>query len=366
MAEKKYLNEAGLSRVAEYVNEKLKTVSAMPASPNENDIVLYVGSNTATYTQGNLYRFNGTDWVIADGTVTLSWSDYQALSPEAQTNGTTYFIYDAAGGDEKEVVNGYLNPEDGKFYKESTYETEISSTEEVLYIDLNTEKIYRYSSADQEYILLSGAGGGGDYTAGDGISISNTNEISAKIDNTSITTDSNDALKVADTYKTIFVGTQAQWDALSTADKVKYNEAHITDDVIGGEVASSVSDGDERPVSSDAVYDYVSPIKTVMPSGTSSSNKLVSQNTCFIGGTKYGSTYDCDTFGPGACLVNNQTLHTPYTQGLTSDDVFMVNTFVSDSYYKCQIAVGYGTARLYTRFRKDGGWSTWKSFIPAS
>lgn len=97
--------------------------------------------------------------------------------------------------------------------------------------------------------------GGKTYTAGDGITISNTDEISAKVDDTSITTDTNDALKVADTYKTIFVGTRAQWNALSTADKVKYNEAHITDDVIGGEVADEVSDGLMSPVTSNAVFD---------------------------------------------------------------------------------------------------------------
>ena len=96
--------------------------------------------------------------------------------------------------------------------------------------------------------------GGKTYSAGDGINISNTDEISAKVDDTSITTDTNDALKVADTYKTIFVGTRAEWDALSTSDKVKYNEAHITDDVIGGEVADEVTDGDMRPVTSNAVY----------------------------------------------------------------------------------------------------------------
>ena len=97
--------------------------------------------------------------------------------------------------------------------------------------------------------------GGKIYTAGDGINISNTDEISAKVDDTSITTDTNDALKVADTYKTIFVGTRAQWDALSTADQVKYNEAHITDDVIGGEVADEVTDGLMSPVTSNAVFD---------------------------------------------------------------------------------------------------------------
>jgi hypothetical protein len=98
--------------------------------------------------------------------------------------------------------------------------------------------------------------GGKTYTAGDGINISNTDEISAKVDDTSITTDTNDALKVADTYKTTFVGTQAQWDALSTSDKKKYQIANITDDVIGGEVADAITDGDGRPVTSNAVYDY--------------------------------------------------------------------------------------------------------------
>lgn len=110
--------------------------------------------------------------------------------------------------------------------------------------------------------------GGKTYTAGDGINISNTDEISAKIDDTSITTDSNDALKVADTYKTIFVGTQAQWDALSTADKVKYDEAHITDDVIGGEVADEVTNGLMSPVTSNAVYDALSNIGTVYSANT--------------------------------------------------------------------------------------------------
>lgn len=73
--------------------------------------------------------------------------------------------------------------------------------------------------------------GGKTYSAGNGINISGADEISTNTDNTSVVIGNNKELKVADTYKTIFVGTQAQWNALSTADKVKYNEAHITDDV---------------------------------------------------------------------------------------------------------------------------------------
>ena len=91
---------------------------------------------------------------------------------------------------------------------------------------------------DENSKWVNGAGGK-TYTAGDGIEI-----------------DSNDAISVADTYKTIFVGTRAQWDALSATDKIKYNEAHITDDVIGGEVADEVTDGLMSPVTSNAVYDY--------------------------------------------------------------------------------------------------------------
>ena len=104
---------------------------------------------------------------------------------------------------------------------------------------------------DENSKWVNGAGGK-TYTAGDGIEI-----------------DSNDAISVADTYKTIFVGTRAQWDALSATDKIKYQEAHITDDVIGGEVADVVQDGLMSPITSNAVYDAISKLGTIY-SGTQS------------------------------------------------------------------------------------------------
>ena len=131
---------------------------------------------------------------------------------------------------------------------------ELGDIEDVDLDDVADGQTLVWDSANSKWV--NGAGGK-TYTAGDGITISNTDEISAKVDDTSITTDTNDALKVADTYKTIFVGTQAQWDALSTADKVKYNEAHITDDVIGGEVADEVTDGLMSPVTSNAVAEAI-------------------------------------------------------------------------------------------------------------
>lgn len=79
------------------------------------------------------------------------------------------------------------------------------------------------------------------YTAGDGIEISNLDAISA--DNTLVPFN--------------FVGTQAEWDALSVSQKAKYNLVTITDDVANGGVAISdvVADGNMNAVTSNAVYD---------------------------------------------------------------------------------------------------------------
>ena len=56
-------------------------------------------------------------------------------------------------------------------------------------------------------------------------------------------------------YETSWTGTKAEWDALSASEKKQYKIANITDDVIGGEVADEVTDGDMRPVTSNAVFD---------------------------------------------------------------------------------------------------------------
>lgn len=53
----KYLNLQGLTEVAEYVNQKLRTVTTMPASPELNDIVLYNGASSANFQQGSIYLY---------------------------------------------------------------------------------------------------------------------------------------------------------------------------------------------------------------------------------------------------------------------------------------------------------------------
>ena len=115
---------------------------------------------------------------------------------------------------------------------------EIDKVEDINDVELTNIQDGQTLIWDDENSKWVNGQGGKTYTAGDGIEI-----------------DSNDAISVADTYKTIFVGTRAQWDALSATDKIKYQEAHITDDVIGGEVADVVQDGLMSPVTSNAVFD---------------------------------------------------------------------------------------------------------------
>lgn len=55
--------------------------------------------------------------------------------------------------------------------------------------------------------------------------------------------------------KNTFIGTRAEWDALTSAEKAQYEIVNLTDDVAGGEtiVTDAVTDGDLNPVTSNAV-----------------------------------------------------------------------------------------------------------------
>ena len=58
-----FLDRDGLSKVAEKVNEKLKTVETMPASPSDKDVVLYVGESASNYIKGHTYQYQTNSWV---------------------------------------------------------------------------------------------------------------------------------------------------------------------------------------------------------------------------------------------------------------------------------------------------------------
>lgn len=154
MANIKYAGEAAVGRIADYVNAKLTFVSSMPASPTTNTIVLYVGATTGSYTQGGVYKFDGTNWNLINlvKTIELTQDEYEALPVGVQNNGTIYFITDAYFPGS--VAYGYFNELDGKFYKEHSYTTEIKGGKDVLYVSMDNNVVYSYDINYKVYIPI--------------------------------------------------------------------------------------------------------------------------------------------------------------------------------------------------------------------
>jgi hypothetical protein len=126
MATKKFLNDAGLARVADKVNEKLKVVSTMPLTPFDGQVVLYVGATTASYTQGGIYLYNAndTEWILLSS-VPVDLTPYKKIftGTQAEWNQLTLaekkeydeadLTDDLAGGElivTDAVTDGDLNP----------------------------------------------------------------------------------------------------------------------------------------------------------------------------------------------------------------------------------------------------------------
>ena len=107
MATNRYLNLEGLERVASKVNQKLKTVLAMPVNPDQGDIVLYKGEDTTDFLQGMVYLYD------VDSTY-FAWSDgndiyfTKAVAPEV---GDTVYS-DAQGTDSGFTIEGFDSTND--------------------------------------------------------------------------------------------------------------------------------------------------------------------------------------------------------------------------------------------------------------
>ena len=99
MAVDKYLNLAGLEEVANKINERLKKVSTMPASPSDGDIVLYIGITTEDYINGLIYSYNGTEnkWVSRGGTSII-------LNGDDKTGDEADFYAPTVAGSEGQVL----------------------------------------------------------------------------------------------------------------------------------------------------------------------------------------------------------------------------------------------------------------------
>lgn len=163
----------------------------------------------------------------------------------------------------------------------------------------------------------------------------------------------------------IFVGTQAEWDALSTAEKNEYSQANITDtNSVVHVPVDVIASGNMNPVTSNAVYDAL-PVES-----TSTSIKMtMTNNTDNITGTpvntrliKLGSnwgivigfptvavatstgTINCKISVTGATVV--ETLSINGWQGGNSGSVLGYNAQYGDFYILNCIANNILVARI--------------------
>lgn len=107
MAEREYLNDKGLGKVAANVNKRLKVVSVMPDSADVGAVRLYIGAATADCIKGGIYQYNGTEWELinASGSSggTTTWvglsADWELLDDDVKANyDSLYFLDDIASG----------------------------------------------------------------------------------------------------------------------------------------------------------------------------------------------------------------------------------------------------------------------------
>ena len=172
--------------------------STMPTASVDylNKIVEYIGTTDANYTNGYFYqcRFDGTNysWVqkniqpssggtggdgVVDGyynsTDHLFYEESTFINPITGDNNTLYvsldtnLLYrynglifirvDESSSGEDDVINGYYNTTDGKFYEDSTYTTEIVGEVGKIYISIDTNIQYRWDniSIPNKFVTIS-------------------------------------------------------------------------------------------------------------------------------------------------------------------------------------------------------------------
>ena len=144
MSDIRYVNKPIMDENVQITKQKLAQ-----KQPKTLETPLTVLGQTETSVEGALGAINNKERV-------LTLAEYQALTPQEKLNGTTYYISDAGGDGSTSIREGYYNSTDGKFYEESTYQTEIQGQTETIYVDLNTNQLYIYQSSTTSFVAVSG------------------------------------------------------------------------------------------------------------------------------------------------------------------------------------------------------------------
>ena len=100
---------------------------SLPVASEEElgNIYQYIGETTASFTNGYFYK-------CIENNGSYSWVEKSVTK--------------------EEVVEGYYRIKTGTFYEESNYRTLISPKEKVLYVDLNSNQVFRYNGTAYEIV----------------------------------------------------------------------------------------------------------------------------------------------------------------------------------------------------------------------
>lgn len=193
--------------------------STMPTASVDylDKIVEYIGATDSTYTNGYFYqcKFDGTNysWVQkniqpssggtgGDGVVDGYYNSADHLFYEENTfinpitgddntlyvsldtnllyryNGLIFIRVDESSSGEDDVINGYYNITDGKFYEDSTYTTEITGEVGKIYISIDTNIQYRWDniSIPNKFVPISAT-----IDVDDNFSTTSTNPVQNKV-----------------------------------------------------------------------------------------------------------------------------------------------------------------------------------------
>jgi len=149
---------------------------------------------------------------------------------------------------------GYYDKNNDKFYKNSDLTGEIQGKDELLYIDKNKNKLYYWNNegdSDKFQLLVGG-------------------ENKIDYDENDFDFDEENQILSLKSLRRFFIGTQAEWDALTVQQRQKYSLVHILDDSTSGggggyKLVSSVA--------SDGVKSYKTLFIELMENVTISSDK---------------------------------------------------------------------------------------------
>lgn len=115
-------------------------ITNFPASMPASDVYDWAKASTKpTYTANEVGAVATSAVGSANGVASL---DSNGLIPSSELPS---YVDD--------VIEGYYNTTDGKFYEESAYTTEITGTTGKIYVDLSTEKTYRWSGS--AFVVIS-------------------------------------------------------------------------------------------------------------------------------------------------------------------------------------------------------------------